>query len=124
MYRLVSEPEGLRRLTSATGKFRARESAARRSSDPAGYGSMSQIGTVDLEAGTRGDDTNKRKTGMLHKAASSFSRHCRGDDGGGGGGGGGCQWKMVMILLQAVTIVGLVLRVRRDSAGAMDLMQR
>lgn len=114
-FRRVATPEGLRRLTSI-GKFRTRRYATGRlPEDPTGSSSMHGSGSIDLEAGRRGDGVLP-VAGVLQKALKALVRRCRRVL-AMMCGGNRRRWIWPVMALEAMVIVALVLRVRRDAAG-------
>lgn len=114
-FRRVATPEGLRRLTSIS-KFRTRRYATGRlPEDPTGSSSMHGSGSIDLEAGRRGDGVLP-VAGVLQKALRALVRRCRSVL-AMMCGGNRRRWTGPVMALEAMVIVALVLRVRRDAAG-------
>ena len=121
-FRQVATPEGLRRLTSVS-KFRTRRYAyGRLPEDATGANSMYGSGSIDLEAGRRGDGLLP-VVGVLQTVLKALLRRCRSV--AAMCGVNRRRWTGPVMALEALVIVALVLRVRRDvAAGAGGSMER
>ena len=121
--RRVAKPEGLRRLTSASSFRTRRYTAGRLPEDPNGMSPMHGSGSVDLEAGRR-EDNLVPVAGVVPKAIKVLLRRCR-SLAGAICGGNQRRWTGLVMALEAVVILALVLRLRRDAAdGAADSIER